>query len=84
MDGNKLWIKILLEKRRGRFTKLVEAMNFLGYEFTDIHVTSFRGAILISCCVEVPFSRRFNYKLSLILLGDDHIKSMCAGLATRK
>lgn len=52
MDGNKLWIKILLEKRRGRFTKLVEAMNFLGYEFTDIHVTSFRGAILISCCVE--------------------------------
>nr|WIE96140.1 basic helix-loop-helix transcription factor [Loropetalum chinense var. rubrum] len=52
IDGEKLWIKIVFEKKRGGFTKLMEAMSFLGYEFTDTSVTTFKGAILISSCVE--------------------------------
>lgn len=61
IDGNKLWIKIILEKKRGRFTRLIEAMTYLGLELTDTNVTTSKGAMLVSSCVEVSFALINNY-----------------------
>ncbi|KAJ9168988.1 hypothetical protein P3X46_020460 [Hevea brasiliensis] len=52
IDRNKLWIKIILEKKRGRFTRLIEAMTYLGLELTDTNVATSKGAMLVSSCVE--------------------------------
>ncbi|XP_022720833.1 uncharacterized protein LOC111278492 [Durio zibethinus] len=52
IDGNKLLIKIILEKKRGCFTKLIEAMNYLGFELSETNVTTFKGAMRISSCVQ--------------------------------
>ncbi|XWS15637.1 hypothetical protein CRYUN_Cryun34aG0018600 [Craigia yunnanensis] len=52
IDGNKLLIKIILEKKRGCFTKLIEAMNYLGFDLSEINVTTFKGAMLISSSVQ--------------------------------
>ncbi|XVF27772.1 hypothetical protein REPUB_Repub14bG0137600 [Reevesia pubescens] len=51
IDGGKLLIKIILEKKRGCFTKLIEAMNYLGFELSETNVTTFKGAMLISSYV---------------------------------
>ncbi|KAK8524385.1 hypothetical protein V6N12_029251 [Hibiscus sabdariffa] len=51
IDGNKLLIKIVMEKKRGCFTKLIEAMNFLGFEFGETNVTTFKGSMLLSSCL---------------------------------
>ncbi|KAL6992691.1 hypothetical protein U1Q18_010804 [Sarracenia purpurea var. burkii] len=51
IDTNKLWIKIVKEKKRGWFTELMEAMNVLGCEITDASVTTSKGAILITACL---------------------------------
>ncbi|XP_057463903.1 transcription factor DYT1-like [Actinidia eriantha] len=51
IDENKLWIKVVFEKKKSGFTKLMEAMSVLGYEFTDTSVTTSRGAILITACL---------------------------------
>ncbi|GMI93352.1 DYSFUNCTIONAL TAPETUM 1 [Hibiscus trionum] len=55
IDGNKLLIKIIIEKKRGCFTKLIEAMNFLGFELSETNVTTFKGAMLLSSCVHGQF-----------------------------
>ncbi|XP_022723233.1 transcription factor DYT1-like [Durio zibethinus] len=52
IDGNKLLLKIILEKKRGCFTKLMEAMNYLGFELSETNVTTFKGAMLFSSCVQ--------------------------------
>ncbi|KAH7858094.1 hypothetical protein Vadar_019895 [Vaccinium darrowii] len=52
IEGNKLWIKIVFEKKRGGFTKLMEAVSVIGYEFTHTSVTTYRGAILVTACLE--------------------------------
>ncbi|XWS19495.1 hypothetical protein CRYUN_Cryun31cG0021000 [Craigia yunnanensis] len=52
IDGNKLLIKIILEKKRGCFTKLIEAMNYLSFELSETSVTTFKGAMLISTCAQ--------------------------------
>ncbi|KAK6268903.1 hypothetical protein QUC31_013063 [Theobroma cacao] len=52
IDGNKLLIRIILEKRRGCFTKLIEAMNYLGFELCETNVTTCKGAMLFSSCVQ--------------------------------
>lgn len=52
IDGNRLWIKIVFEKKRGGFTKLIEAMSVLGIDFVDINVTTFKGAILVTSSIE--------------------------------
>ncbi|XVF87623.1 hypothetical protein PTKIN_Ptkin18bG0135000 [Pterospermum kingtungense] len=52
IDGNKLLIKIVIEKKRGCFTKLVEAMDYLGFELSETNVTTFKGAMLISSCLQ--------------------------------
>lgn len=53
MGGNKLRINIIFEKKRGNFTKLVEAMNALGFVFGDTSVTTLKGATLFSSVLEV-------------------------------
>ncbi|XP_040958618.1 transcription factor ABORTED MICROSPORES-like [Gossypium hirsutum] len=35
IDGNKFLIKIIVEKKRGCFTQLIEAMNYLGFELSE-------------------------------------------------
>ncbi|CAL5409694.1 unnamed protein product [Camellia sinensis] len=52
IDGYKLWIKLVYEKKRGGFTRLMETMSVLGYEFTDTSVTTSKGAFLITACLE--------------------------------
>ncbi|XP_060670690.1 transcription factor DYT1 [Ziziphus jujuba] len=49
---NKLWIKMVFEKKRGRLIKLLEAMSTLGLELTDTAVTTSKGAMLVTSCVE--------------------------------
>nr|POF23341.1 transcription factor dyt1 [Quercus suber] len=52
IDGNKLWIKIIFEKKRGGFTRLMEAMTAFGFELIDTSVTTSKGAMLVSSCVK--------------------------------
>ncbi|CAI9292638.1 unnamed protein product [Lactuca saligna] len=52
INENKLWMKIIFEKKVGGFTKLMEAMSILGIEVVDISVTTTKGAILITSCIE--------------------------------
>ncbi|XP_056161815.1 transcription factor DYT1-like [Syzygium oleosum] len=52
IDEHKLWIKIVIPKRRSRFTKLLETLSICGFELTDPSVTAFKGAMLISSCME--------------------------------
>lgn len=53
IDGNKLWIKIIIEKKRGRFSKLMEALNSYGIELIDTNLTTIKGAFLITSCIQV-------------------------------
>ena len=53
INENKLWLKIIIEKKRGRFTKLMEAMNNFGIEHIDTNVTTTKGAFLITGCIQV-------------------------------
>ncbi|KAK2978966.1 hypothetical protein RJ640_017530 [Escallonia rubra] len=53
VDGSKLWIKIVFQKKRGGFTKLMEAMNVLGCDITDTSLTTSKGAFLFTSSVEV-------------------------------
>jgi len=50
---NKLWVKIVFEKKRGGFNRLMEAMNAIGFELVDTTVTTSKGAMLVSSCVKV-------------------------------
>ncbi|KAK3014676.1 hypothetical protein RJ639_009989, partial [Escallonia herrerae] len=52
VDGSKLWIKIVFQKKRGGFTKLMEAMNVLGCDITDTSLTTSKGAFLFTSSVE--------------------------------
>lgn len=58
--GNKLWIKIILEKKRRKITKLIETVTSLGLELIDINVSTSKGAMLVSSCVEVTIVRTQN------------------------
>ncbi|KAF5189015.1 Transcription factor like [Thalictrum thalictroides] len=53
LDDHRLWFKIICDSKRGGFTKLMEIMNGLGFEITDINVTTSKGVTLIMFCVEV-------------------------------
>lgn len=53
IDGNKLWVKAVLEKKRGGFTKLMGAMTAFGFELTDTSITTSSGAMMVSSCVTV-------------------------------
>ncbi|KAK7302646.1 hypothetical protein RJT34_13539 [Clitoria ternatea] len=52
IDENKLWIKIIIEKKRGRFRKLIEALNNFGIEFIDTNLTTTKGTFLITSCIQ--------------------------------
>ncbi|KAL9671134.1 hypothetical protein QQ045_008700 [Rhodiola kirilowii] len=52
INDTKLWMKLKFSNRRGGFTKLMEAINYIGLEPTDISLTTCGGAMLISSCVE--------------------------------
>lgn len=49
----KFWLKIIAEKKAGIFTKFMEVMRFLGFEITDISLTTSSGAILICSSVQI-------------------------------
>ncbi|GJY28263.1 transcription factor DYT1 [Tanacetum coccineum] len=51
IDENKLWVKIVFEKKLGGFTKLIEALSILGIELVDISVTTTKGAVLVTSCI---------------------------------
>lgn len=53
IEGDKLWIKIILEKKRGGFARLMEKMACFGLELIDSNVTTSKGAMLVTACVEV-------------------------------
>ncbi|KAJ0082860.1 hypothetical protein Patl1_10958 [Pistacia atlantica] len=50
IDGNKLWIRVVFEKKRGGIAKFLEALTSLGFELTDANVATSKGAILVSSC----------------------------------
>ncbi|KAF5728986.1 transcription factor DYT1 [Tripterygium wilfordii] len=52
IDGDKFWVKIVIEKRRGRFTRLLEAMASYGFNLSDPSVTTSNGAFLVTSQVE--------------------------------
>ncbi|PIN02557.1 hypothetical protein CDL12_24927 [Handroanthus impetiginosus] len=58
ISGTKLWIKIVFQKKRGSLTKLMEAINVLGFDLTDTSITTSRGAILITSSAE--FAENFH------------------------
>ncbi|XP_022642431.1 transcription factor DYT1 isoform X2 [Vigna radiata var. radiata] len=53
IDGKKLWVKIIIEKRKGRFRKLMEALNNFSIELIDTNLTTTKGAFLISSCIQM-------------------------------
>ncbi|QCD76655.1 transcription factor MYC2 [Vigna unguiculata] len=53
IDGNKLWVKIIIEKRKGRFRKLMEALNNFSIELIDTNLTTTKGAFLITSCIQI-------------------------------
>ncbi|KAJ4837743.1 hypothetical protein Tsubulata_015336 [Turnera subulata] len=53
ITGNKAWVKMVLAKKKGRFTRLLEALAFHGFELTETSATTFKGAMLITSCIEV-------------------------------
>ncbi|CAN1165910.1 Transcription factor DYT1 [Linum perenne] len=55
IDEKKLWVKIVMEKRRGRFTRLLEAMTRLGLQPIHTNLTTSKGVFLVSFCVEVAY-----------------------------
>ncbi|CAN1222161.1 Transcription factor DYT1 [Linum grandiflorum] len=55
IDGKKLWVKVVMEKRRGRFTRLIEAMTRLGIQPIHTSLTTFNGVLLLSSCVQVAY-----------------------------
>lgn len=74
IDEHKLWIKILFEKRKGAFTKLIQAMNSVGFELTDTSVTTVQGAVLVttlinvSACLQQQFLNFTNFKIFVFLI----------------
>ncbi|KAL4563126.1 hypothetical protein LXL04_027159 [Taraxacum kok-saghyz] len=52
INENKLWMKIVFEKKVGGFTKLIQAMSMLGIELVDTSVTTTKGAVLVTSCIE--------------------------------
>ncbi|CAK9153412.1 unnamed protein product [Ilex paraguariensis] len=52
IDGNKLWIKMVYEKKRGGFTRLMESLSVLGFDLNNTSVTTSRGTILVTSCLE--------------------------------
>ncbi|KAH1242863.1 Transcription factor DYT1 [Glycine max] len=57
IDGNKLWVKMIIEKKRGRFKKLMEAMDNIGIELIDTNVTTLKKAYLVTTFMQVTLGK---------------------------
>ncbi|XP_073060055.1 transcription factor DYT1 [Primulina eburnea] len=54
VDGGRLWIKMIFEKKkRGGLTKVIEAMAMLGFDLIDTSITTSKGAVLVTTFLEV-------------------------------
>ncbi|XP_052734872.1 transcription factor DYT1 [Vigna angularis] len=70
IDGNKLWVKIIIEKRKGRFRKLMEALNNFSIELIDTNLTTTKGAFLISSCIQDRDGEKLEIQQTKDLLQD--------------
>ncbi|KAK4439277.1 Transcription factor DYT1 [Sesamum alatum] len=52
IGGTKFWIKIVFQKKRGGLTKLMEAINVVGFDITDTSITTSDGAVLVTLSAE--------------------------------
>ncbi|CAI9756542.1 unnamed protein product [Fraxinus pennsylvanica] len=77
--GTKLWIKIVYQKTKGRFTKIMEAISVLGFDITDISVTTSKGAILVTSCVEISISLHYTSR-TIRFYGKRHCVENCIRL----
>ncbi|CAN8325480.1 unnamed protein product [Cochlearia groenlandica] len=48
----KFWLKIMIEKKDGIFTKFMEVMKFIGFEIIEISLTTLNGTIIICSSVQ--------------------------------
>uniref|UniRef100_A0A0R0G5W5 BHLH domain-containing protein n=1 Tax=Glycine max TaxID=3847 RepID=A0A0R0G5W5_SOYBN len=62
INENKLWVKIIIEKKRGRFNRLMQALNNFGIELIDTNLTTTKGSFLITSCIKVIL-RKIKIKL---------------------
>ncbi|KAL3522111.1 hypothetical protein ACH5RR_014945 [Cinchona calisaya] len=53
LKENKLWIQIVCQKKNRAFAEMMEAISVLGYDPKDTSVTTTKGALLVTSCVEV-------------------------------
>jgi hypothetical protein len=67
LDAKKLWIKLIFEKKRGGFTRLMEAMSAFGFVLIDTSVTTTKGAMLVSSSVEVSKNKHKGATFHIIL-----------------
>ncbi|XP_060971009.1 transcription factor DYT1 isoform X2 [Cannabis sativa] len=54
--NKELWLQVIFEKKPGGFTKLIEALSALGFEITDTNLTTFKGVMQVTLCLQ-GFSR---------------------------
>ncbi|WCJ20361.1 basic helix-loop-helix (bHLH) DNA-binding superfamily protein [Euphorbia peplus] len=53
----KMWIKITIYKKPGRFSKLMEAMFHLGFELTETTATTCKGLMLVTSFVQSTYEK---------------------------
>ncbi|KAB1201258.1 Transcription factor DYSFUNCTIONAL TAPETUM 1 [Morella rubra] len=70
IDEDRLWIKIIFEKKRGGFTRLMEAMRAFGLEFIDANVTTSLGTMLVSSSVKGIYGEKLAVQYTRELLLD--------------
>ncbi|KAG4960563.1 Transcription factor DYT1 [Glycine soja] len=70
INENKLWVKIIVEKKRGRFSRLMEALNNFGIELIDTNLTTTKGAFLITSFIKGKNGERLEIHQTKNLLQD--------------
>ncbi|CAJ1961472.1 unnamed protein product [Sphenostylis stenocarpa] len=70
IDENKLWVKIIIENKRGGFSKLIQTLNYFGIELIDTHLTTIKGAFLITSCIQGKDGERLEINQTKNLLKD--------------